>query len=209
MESKRQEPPDQKPLIILFIIITICVVSVGIWYYSSQKNTLINKKQMELSAIADLKIRQISQWRLERIGDGSFLGENFVLQDRFFDFLQDTSDAEIRADILQTLSSLGTNFDYKSLLVLDLTGNVKLSYPIQDTLIGDHLKPLLPEIIKKHNVVMTDLHRANVVSFVHLDLIVPIINRKINDTETLGILALRNDPEKFLFPLVVKVLKHF
>jgi hypothetical protein len=103
MESKKQEPPDQKPLIILFIIITICVVFVGLWYYSSQKNALISEKQLELSAIADLKIRQISQWRLERIGDGSYLGENILMLERFSDFFQNTSDVKLRSDILQSI----------------------------------------------------------------------------------------------------------
>jgi len=202
MELKRQEPPDQNPIIILFIIITICVVVVGLLYYSIQKNALINEKQQELSAIADLKIRQISQWRLERLGDGTFVGENILMMDRFSDFLQNSSDVENRTDILQTLRSLVSNFDYKSVLVLDYSGNVRISYPVQDTLIGDHLKTLLPEIIIKHNVFMTDLHRASVASFVHLDLIVPIIDRKKNDTATLGFLALRIDPERVLFPLV-------
>jgi PAS domain S-box-containing protein len=202
MELKKQEPPDHKPLIILFIIITICVVFVGLWYYSSQKNALINEKQLELSAIADLKIRQISQWRLERIGDGSFLGENILMLEKFSDFFQNTSDVKLRTDIYQTLRSLVKNFDYKSVLVIDNGGNVKLSYPSQDTLIGDHLKPLLPEIIKKHKIVITDLHRASVANFVHLDLIVPIIDHRINDTATSGFIALRIDPEIVLFPLV-------
>jgi len=202
MDSKRQIPPDQKPLVFLFIIVSICVIAVGVWYYSSQKSALIKEKQVELSAISDLKIRQISQWRIERIGDGSFLGENVLMVNNFTEFIRNSTHESLRKDILQSLKSLVTNFDYQSVLLIDTTGKVRLSYPVKDTLIGDHLKPLLPDVIRKHNVVLTDLHRANVVNFVHLDLIVPIINHKINDTAVVGLLAMRVDPEKVLFPLV-------
>ena len=117
-------------------------------------------------------------------------------------FLNNRSDKRLRYVISQSLKSLTENFDYKSVLLLDNDGFVKLSYPIQDTLIGDHLKPLLPEIGKSRQVHMTDLHRANVVSFVHLDLIIPIINKTANDSNVIGFLALRIDPSKILFPLV-------
>ena len=49
---------------------------------------------------------------------------------------------------------------------------------------------------------LTDLHRANIVSFVHLDLIVPLVDRSVNYTRVLGLLALRIDPQKVLYPLI-------
>ena len=49
---------------------------------------------------------------------------------------------------------------------------------------------------------LTDLHRANIVSFVHLDLIIPLIDQVLNDTLVLGLLALRVDPQKVLYPLI-------
>ena len=104
--------------------------------------------------------------------------------------------------MLQSLKSLTENFDYKSALLLDTLGNVRLGYPLQDSLVGDHLRPLLSVVIKSRKVLLTDLHRANIVSFVHIDLIVPLVDRSVDYTRVLGLLALRIDPQKVLYPLI-------
>jgi len=202
MIPKRQKPPASLPLLVLFFIITISAIIIGFIYYNYQKKTLLTEKQLELSAISYLKIRQITQWRLERVGAGKFLGENLLLVKKFSEYLKNPSNLPLQKDILQSLKSLTENYDYKNAFLIDNNGNVRLAYPREDTLIGDHLKPLLPGIIKDHKIVLTDLHKANLVSFVHLDLVVPLIDRSQNDTMVLGLLALRVDPQKVLYPLI-------
>ena len=77
-----------------------------------------------------------------------------------------------------------------------------MAFPNSDTLVGDHLRPMLPGIIEKREVVLTDLHKANLARFVHLDLIVPLIDRSRNDNLVIGLLALRIDPQQILYPLL-------
>lgn len=202
MNAERQKPPTPWPMIILFIVISLGTVFVGFVYNNYQKKTLLSETQLELSAISDLKIRQITQWRLERLGDGQFLGENILMVRKFSEFIQNPSDKALQKDIIQSLKSLIENFDYKNVLLLDNQGNVKLAYPDQYDLIGDHLRPLLSDIIKNRKAVLTDLHKASLVGFVHLDLIVPLIDQSLNDTLVIGLLALRVDPQKVLYPLV-------
>ena len=202
MNPIRHKHQGPWPLAVLFIVISISVIIGGIIYHNDQKKKLLSEKQFELSVIADLKIRQITQWRLERLGDGAFLGENNLLVNKFAEFLKNPRDRDSRINILQSMKSLTDNFDYRNVLVIDTFGNVKLSFPNQDTLVGDHLHPMLPGILKSRKAILTDLHRTSQVSFVHLDLIVPLINRPVNDTLVIGFLALRVDPEKFLYPLI-------
>ena len=187
---------------ILFLFITISAIIIGIIYYNYQKNRLLTEQQLELSSISYLKIKQITQWRLERINYGKFLGENSLLVRKFSEYLKNPGNLPLRNDILQSLKSLTENFDYKDALLVEKTGKVSLAYPARDSLIGDHLKPLLSEIIKERKIVLTDLHKATQVSFVHLDLVVPLIDRSQNDTLVLGLLALRVDPQKVLYPLI-------
>jgi PAS domain S-box-containing protein len=202
MITQRQKPPALWPLLVLFFVIIVGAIVIGFVYYNYQKKTLLTEKQLELSAISYLKIRQISQWRLERIGDGRFLGENQLLVKKFLEYLENPADLPLRYDILQSLKSLIENFDYKNALLIENNGNVKLAYPGKDTVIGDHLMPLLPQIIKEHKIVLSDLHKATQVSFVHLDLIVPLLDRSHNDTLVMGLLILRIDPQKVLYPLI-------
>ncbi|TFH39738.1 MAG: PAS domain S-box protein [ANME-2 cluster archaeon] len=100
------------------------------------------------------------------------------------------------------MKSLTENFDYKSVLILDTNCNVRLSYPDQDTLLGDHLRPLLPDIIRRGKITLSDLHKPTLISLVHIDLIIPLVDRSRNDTLVFGIIAIRIDPQKVLYPLI-------
>jgi PAS domain S-box-containing protein len=202
MIAQRQKAPVYWPILVLFISIAISSVVAGIIYYNYQKNRLLNEQQLELSSISYLKIKQISQWRLERVNNGRFLGENDLLVMKFSEYLKNPADYQLHKEILQTLKSLVDNFDYKNALLIENNGNVRISYPAKDTLIGDHLRPLLSEIIKERKIVLTDLHKAVQVSFVHLDLVVPLIERNQSDTSVVGLLTLRIDPQEILYPLL-------
>jgi len=169
------------------------------YYY--QKKTLLSEKQLELSTISDLKIRQITQWRKERVGDGEFLRENRLMVKMISRFLVAPT-VSLRESILLTISSLTENYDYKNVTLLDNKGTYILSYPEPDSSPDDLLMPVLSEIIKSREVVITDLHQTELTGSVHLELVIPILDYAMNDTSVLGFLNLRIDPEKVLYPLI-------
>jgi PAS domain S-box-containing protein len=202
MKTQGKNPPVVWPLALLFFAITLSAIIIGIVYYNYQKKTLLTEKQQELSAISYLKIRQITQWRFERLGDGKFLGENLLLIKKLSEFIKNPDNHILRGEIQQSLKSLTETYDYKSVLLVDTVGTTMVAIPNQDSLIGDHLRPLLPEIIEQREIVLTDLHKSNLARFVHLDLIIPLIDRSQNDRLVLGLLALRIDPQQVLYPFL-------
>jgi PAS domain S-box-containing protein len=202
MTALRKKPPAVWPFVVLFFVITLSAIVIGFVYYNYQKKALLTESQQELSAISFLKIRQITQWRFERIGDGKFLGDNLLLVRKFIEFLNNPEKQLLRNEIQQSLKSLTETYDYKSVLLVDTAGNTRVAFPNSDTLIGDHLRPMLPGIVKQREVVLTDLHKANMARFVHLDLIVPLIDNSRKDKLVIGMLALRIDPQQILYPLL-------
>ena len=202
MITQRKKPPDVWPLVVLFFMITVSAIVIGFVYYNYQKKALLTESQQELSAISYLKIRQITQWRFERIGAGKFLGDNLLLVSKFIEFLKNPDKLSLRNEVQQCLKSLTETYDYKSVLLIDTSGIARVAFPNSDTLVGDHLRPMLPGIIEQREVVLTDLHKANLARFVHLDLIVPLIDRSRNDNPVIGLLALRIDPQQILYPLL-------
>ena len=202
MITQRNKPPSFWLLSVLFYIISLTVIIFGIIYFNYQRKNLLTSKQIELSSISYLKIKQITQWRLDWINDGKFLGENTMLVKKYSEYMNHPANLELKKEILQSLKSLTENFDCKDALLIENNGKVRLAYPDVDTLIGAHLKPLLPEIIKQREIVLSDLHKTELVSFVHLDLVVPLIDSSKNDTLVFGLLVLRIDPSKVLFPLL-------
>jgi PAS domain S-box-containing protein len=202
MNAKIQKPATPWPLIVLFIILSASAVVTGYYYYKSLEKHQMDDTIGQLSAIADLKVRQIIQWRYERLSDGTFLSNNAPHLKQFSRFLAYPKNKIVRDDLLMSLKSYVENYDYRNALLLDRNLNVKLFYPAQDTLIGDYLRTLLPGVMKKGEVVLTDIHRTGKVSFTHLDLLVPLKLPQQKDTSAFGLLVLRIDPNKILYPVL-------
>ena len=76
MNSQKQKPATPWPLIILFFVLSAGELVVGLLYYRYQREHMLNDSTQELSAIADLKVRQLTQWRRERINDGNALSQS-------------------------------------------------------------------------------------------------------------------------------------
>ncbi len=202
MNPQIQKPPTSWPLIILFLIIILSVSIAGITYYNYQKDNLLTEKLQELSAISDLKIRQITQWRFERLANGRFLGDDIMLQLRIAEYLKHPSNTWAFKTTQRMLKSLTENFDYRSAVLLDQDGKARLAFPVKDTATEDNLRQLLPEIKRDRKVLMTDLYLNSYAGNANIDLIIPLLGQRVNDTLVTGFMVLRVDPEKVLYPLL-------
>jgi PAS domain S-box-containing protein len=202
MMFKRHIPPYSRPLLVLFTIITISSVIASILYYNYQKKNILTERQNELSEISYFKIKQITQWRIDRINEGIFLGENSLFVKKISEWLQAPSNIRVKDEIDGSLRSFAQNFDFIDALLVGTDGNTLLSFPISDTLPDDHLKTLLPYIISQRKTVLTDLDKRDTAGSSHFDLVVPIIDHNRNDTTVTTLLILRIDPQKILYPLV-------
>jgi len=202
MISHRQKPATPWLLIVLFIIISASSILLGYIYYKSQKTRLINDKSLELSAIADLKVRQIAQWRNERINDAILIGENTPFLKLLSQYLNSTGDSILFSDISANLKSVIRSIEYKNIQLIDSTGRVRGYYPGLDTVIGEHLRLLFPDLIKLESGILTDLHKTIKINYTHLDLVIPLRNIWKKDSTAFGLLAIRIDPKETLYPLI-------
>jgi hypothetical protein len=201
MAQLRKRPPATWPLLSLFFAVAISAVIVGFIYYFYQKKNILKEKQAELSAISYLKIKQISQWRDERLGDAKFLGENNLLVRNFSEYLGKSVESQLKVDILQNLKSLTEDFDYKEVLLLNREGSLKLSYPNNDSIGSNDVKTLLSGIKNTDQILFSD-QILNNDKFLRIDVIVPIVRRDISDSIIQGFLDLRIDPRAGLYPML-------
>ncbi len=202
MISHRQNPATPWLLVVLFIIIATSSILLGFFYFKSQKNRLLNDKKQEMSAIADLKVSQIAQWRNERILDGVLIGENVPFTKQMAEYLTKVRKKSGTEEISASLKFFSGSSEYKNVILVDAAGNKRGFYPRPDTIMTAHIKKMLPELLKLHRVMLTDLQETDKISTMNLDLIIPIINSSNDDSAVLGFLALRIDPNDILYPLV-------
>ncbi len=202
MNSQKQKPAIPWPLIILFLALSAGELVVGLLYYRHQRTHMLNDSKQELSAIANLMVRTLTQWRNERINDGNSLRENMSVYTRFSEYVNNQNDSKLRNELTRNLQALVDNYDYASAIFLDSDFLVRLNYPEKDSIIGSRLRKTLPEILKKGEVRITDIHRISEVNYDHLDLVIPLSKKDQTEISIFGTLVLRIDPREVLFPLI-------
>jgi PAS domain S-box-containing protein len=188
-------------LILIFVLLSTGLITIGYFYYKYQVAYITEEKQTELAAIVDLKVNQIVSWRRERMADA-----NVILNDRFFavkvgDWLEGAAGPDLKEEILNRLESL-MFYQYQSVVLLDAQGTQRLSFPAERQEISSYTQGLARQALQTRQVVFSDLYRAKDSKAIHLSLLAPLLVTKGGEKVPVGVVLLRIDPNQFLYPLV-------
>lgn len=151
------------------------IIGVTAWfYYLSEVGDVKQKAEAALSAVADLKVAQIANWRNERLGDGRFFFKApFVAKD--IQRLQsDPHNPVIRSEILTWLTLLKAGDRYEMVALFDTNHVPLLSVPDRSVPAGQSMRAQLDAALAANAVVMTDLHQGSNASNIHLEITFPV-----------------------------------
>jgi PAS domain S-box-containing protein len=188
-------------LILIFLILSVGILTTGYLYYQNQAAYTKKQKQQELTAILDLKIEQIISWRRERLDYASTLMDDPFLAMRVKDFIGRGAKSDYGKYIVERLAA-STSYQYQSLILTDPQGKVILSVPSSGKQeIIPYLKDLVIQAGRTHKTVFSDLYRDEN-SKVMLSVLTPLIVMQRNKKVTVGIVAMQLEPYQFLYPLI-------
>jgi two-component system cell cycle sensor histidine kinase/response regulator CckA len=102
------------------------VLAGSAWLYRAQEQALRQKAEANLTAVAQLKVDQITQWRAEQLADAADLMEDPFFVDAFVPWLA-APQAGDTEQILPCFRSLQRNYYYSDVLLVDASGQVRLS----------------------------------------------------------------------------------
>ncbi len=171
------------------------------FFFLNHLDTLARKSAMgDVTAIADLKVRQIVDWRAERLGDArSWLLNPFMIE-AMNHFLKDSTNSISPERLTQWLDALREHNQALCVALTDATGRVLLVSPSERTGVGPIGVSYAQQAMRSSEVVMSDLHRSRFNGDIHLDLAVPIL--AANGGPAIGAIDMEVDPERFLYPLL-------
>jgi PAS domain S-box-containing protein len=188
-------------LIIIFFLLSICIWIAGYLYYEHQREYIKKEKQDELSAIADLKIRQILNWRKERMADAEIIFNNPLIVPHIKQGLESGASG-LKQEILTYVKSLQEHYQYKSVILLDTKGDIRLAVPGGKESLGPDAKRFTMEAIRTKKVFFSDLYKSKITNVIRLSLVIPLLISQGHDTIPVGVLLLRSDPYEFLYSLI-------
>jgi PAS domain S-box-containing protein len=187
--------------VVVFLIFATGIGAAGYRYYHYAKEHLENESRKDLTVIADLKIDEITKWREERLGDANLVFKNPFIPPAIHQWLQ-TGSPDLKEKIVTFMKSLEDQIQYKSILLLDEKGDIRLTIPADIETLGPDAKRLVSEALRSKQVVLSDLYISKLSDTIRLTLAVPLLITKKDGTVPVGVFLLRIDPYRFLFPLI-------
>ncbi len=193
------------PLMIFLLIIIIICVS-GFYFLKNQIAVFRLKAQDELSAIADLKAKQISAWYKERVDNANYFYRDPALSDTIKNYMENPTDIGQKLKILAVLESAQENFHFNRVLFVARDQKMQICFPLDEGWTGPLAKSFVDEALKTGKVSVSDLHISLVKhEYVNMDIFVPVFEKPSGPNASrnpLGVLMFEINPGHFLFPTI-------
>ncbi len=188
-------------VISVFLGLSLIIGLAGFLFYRSGEAEIKRNIQNDLAAIADLKVNLIETWRQERLANAGVIRENQLITGRIDQWLKKPADPALTGSLLIWMAALQRENGYQSILLLDPAGKPRLGTRADD-LADSCDQECLYSAMRSQNVVFSDLYRTKRDGKIYLDLYTPLLQEEQEGSTVIGIMVLRIDPYKFLFPLI-------
>ena len=184
--------------IIVFLVLASCILTIGYLYFRHFDGKYRTGVEQQLSAIADLKVKDLIQFRKERLGDASlFLNNRDISQlvERHFGNPRDQGTTQ---RLRSWLHKFKEGFSYNRVMLLDTNGILRLSATTSPDKVDSVIMGARAQLFKKRDVHFEDFYRSDVDQKMYLAILIPLYS----ETRPLGFVALRIDPEIHLYPFI-------
>jgi PAS domain S-box-containing protein len=191
-----------RSFVLVFLLMTIGLATAGGVYFRSHVKQHRAEIELQLSAIADLKVSELVNWRMERFGDGMLLYGNPIFADLVRRALGSSRDAHARDQLENWLRQIREAYHgYAEVSMMDAEGVARISVP-DKSLAANELETAR-QALRSGQITLNDFHRNEPGGAPRLSLLVPILDDAAGD-RPLGIVMLEIDPAKYLYPFIAR-----
>ncbi|MFH1160388.1 MAG: cache domain-containing protein, partial [bacterium] len=195
----KKQIPYKVLLIFLFLIAGISIG--GYFYFRYAKQSYRIEIDHQLCVIAELKVKQIVEWRRERLTDASLFYKNDLFSGLVQNYFKNPHDPVSSKHIRELLLKIKQYHDYENIFLIDLHGVNRFSIPTPAAPVSSIISSHVPEIIKSKQIIFEDFYRDETDGQIYLCMCVPIIDVQ-DSSRVLGMLALQIDPKLYLYPFI-------
>ena len=182
------------------LLFALALVAGGSWFHRLQKEGMRHSAEEKLTAIAQLKVKQIVGWRNERLAAAAVLSDNPYLIRGVERFLNGKN-VENTDAILSFLSSLQANYHYADILLVNPEGKLIFSLTGTEYQSSKYM-PALGTALRQGSPTFIDLHIAREDSTPQVSVVAPLFLKAAGAERTLGALILVSNASQFLCPMI-------
>jgi PAS domain S-box-containing protein len=187
-------------------LLVLLVLAAGLTFYLVRRTGMQEVIFRELDLKAELKAKQLTDWREERISDARFLMRAPAVASDIAALLAQPESAAAQQAVNGWLSSMKGGTRYDAVFLLDANRKIVVAYPPAETVTCSHLTGLAPAVLAGPAPYFSDLHRHQTTTPAHFDLVAPIMPPGVAGEAArhapIAYVVLRVSPEEFVFPLL-------
>jgi PAS domain S-box-containing protein len=183
-------------------VVFICLISIAsAAYFENQKRLVRSEKQNDLAIIAGLKASQIGYWRQERMADARTMLMSFQSNGRLQGLINNAESSEGKRLFTAWAGSINDNGEYKSIYLFDRRLKELASVNAGNEPVDGAALEEAGQALKENRILFSELQRNAVSGTIHLDIAIPI-GASPGGQMPAGVVFLRLDPQKFLYPFL-------
>lgn len=186
-------------LVLVFMLLAAGILLTGGLYFRDDARRYRTEVERQLSAVADLKASQLTEWRSERMGDVSLFLANGSFSAAVERWFERPQDGEARAQVRAWLSMAQARSAYDGASLLDAHGIERLGIPQERTPVSSEVARRVSDVLRSGKVTFGDFDRNEHDGRIYLGVLLPLFDA---GGGPLGVVVLRIDPEAFLYPFL-------
>lgn len=200
MSNEVQASPT--PFRWIFLLVAAGISIAGLSYHVTHRAQLLRATFAELSAVADLKVRELAAWRTERLRDATTLvaANPFLVR-----VLAGRSSAphgdRLQSELATWLDTLRTTYDYRAVVLMDSSGTVRTASPV-GVKVDANVRARALAALHEKTPRLTSFFRTGSKQAITLDLLAPVLDSDVANSTPLGVIILQIDPHQFLYPFI-------
>ena len=186
-------------VILLFLLASVLAGGGGAFYFRTEAAEIYEDANRQVRLLSDIKVRQLVQWRRERLGDAQVLFERNSQSMSVVDALGRGDTASLRQVSAWLGSYLGAYGEYDRAFLVARDGTMRASFPNDAERPSAALMREATAALATRAPTFVDFHRDDVDGLPHLALVIPVIPGSPEGTP-IGTMILRIDPRAFIYP---------
>jgi len=186
-------------LVMIFALMAAGICTTGCLYFRHYEKNHRAEIERQLSAVADMKVDELVNWRKERVGDAWLFYKNANFSGLVRRYLQNPDDEETAQRLRTWLQHVREGHPYDRLFLLDARGEERMWVPEERRPVSFHAMQRAITFQRTKQVVIEDFHRNENDGRVYLSVLVPILD---DQGSAVGTLVMRIDPELNLYPFI-------
>lgn len=185
------------------MFLVLAVVIPGYFDIKRQFSEAREAAQIEISAVADLKVSQIESWHKSFLRDAGVISNNFIIREKALQLLSGSKDTTLRQELLEWMGNRQKYHEYRQMVLFDSKGVPLLSVPKGLAVDNISHNKYFSAALQSDTIMPIDLHRGHDDwQYIHLGIYIPVGIKQGAGGMAKGTWMIQIDPYKLLYPLI-------